>query len=394
MLHRPLPLRHLLMVASVGALTLPVLSATGEEPTFKLAATVRDFKSGANPGGHPDFDTNNAANRSGLIFGLVAPMLGADGVPVYNPVRPSNPEGNDGMTTQANFDQWYRDAPAVNRTVPIEINFGPHPDDPGLMTTAGFNPDLYDDGLFLPIPDLGWGNEAIHEDGRNNWNFTTQFNAEFLYRPTTAFTFVGDDDVWAYVNQHLVIDLGGTHNAKRANFLMLNGKVFLDRTAFPVGGDVQEITPAYLSALETFWARLGMTDPLPLTTGRNTFIDLNLPIGSDVRGVFNIDSVQIYTTGAPPANVRLDFYDDTTQLVPGAGNGGRYSGGNGKPIRGVWVQADDGTEQYVAPGGMQAGACVLDFFHAERHFHGSAFRIETTLLGDGVGGEFDFVGFD
>ena len=58
------------------------------------------------------------------------------------------------------------------------------------------------------------------------------------------------------------------------------------------------------------------------------------------------------------------------------------------------MQAEDGSEQYVTPGGMQAGACELDFFHAERHYRGSAFQIETTLLGDGVGGDYDFTGYD
>ena len=122
MLDHPLLVPRLLLTACVCASALP---AAGQTDPFTLTATIRDFKSGADPAGHPDFDTNNAANRSGLVYGLVAPMLGADGVPVYNPVRPTNAAGNDGMTTQANFDQWYHDTPGVNQTVPIEITFGP-----------------------------------------------------------------------------------------------------------------------------------------------------------------------------------------------------------------------------------------------------------------------------
>ena len=260
MLTHPLLVPRLILAACVCASALP---AAAETDPFTLTATIRDFKSGADPAGHPDFDTNNAANRSGLVYGLVAPMLGADGVPVYNPVRPTNAAGNDGMTTQANFDQWYHDTPGVNQTVPIEITFGPKPDDPGVMTTAGYNDDLFTEDRFLPIPGLGWGNESLHDGGSNNWNFTTQFSADFSYRPATTFKFIGDDDVWVFVNDHLSIDLGGTHNARTASFLMLDGKIFLRRQAFPAGGDVQAIDSAYLSTLQTFWSRLGETDPLP-----------------------------------------------------------------------------------------------------------------------------------
>ena len=387
-------LGRLLVAASVCASVLIVLPATGQSETFKLPATIRDFKSGANPGGHPDFDTSIDAGRQNMVFGMVAPMLGAEGVPVYNPVRPHNDQGNDPLTTQANFDEWYRDTPGVNKTVPIELTFGPKPDDPGLMTTEGYNDDLYDRGQFLPISGLGWGNEAVHDGGSNNWNFTTQFNAAFYYRPTTAFTFIGDDDVWAYVNDRLVIDLGGTHNPESANFLLLDGKAFVNRDAFPVGGDVQAIDSAYLSNLNTFWTRLGMTEPLPVDPATHTFIDLNLPVGADVRGVFDTDSVEVFTSGPPPANVRLDLVDNTTEFFSAGENGRRFVSSTGTQIRGIWVQAEDGTEQYVTSGGMQSGACELDFFHAEQHYRLSAFQIETTILDDGLGVRSDFIGFD
>ena len=389
----PPTLRRLLFAALVCAPVAPALPAAGQTDTFKLAATIRDFKSGANAGGHPDFDTSNEQGRSDLTYGMVAPMLGADGLPVYNPTRPTNPEGNDPLTTEANFNQWYRDTPGVNQTVPIEIAFGPKTDDPGVMTTEGYNAALFTGNRFLPIPGLGWGNETLHDGGSNNWNFTTVFKTEFSYRPTTAFKFIGDDDVWVYVNDHLSIDLGGTHQAKVARFLMLDGKIFLGSEAFPPGGEVQAIDSAYLSTLETFWTRLGMTESLPLT-GSNTFIDLDLPIGPDVRGVFNVDSVQVFTAGPPPASVRLDLIDDTTEEFTAGVNGGRFVSSAGKQIRGIWVQAEDGTEQYVTPGGMQAGVCELDFFHAERHYSSSTFQIETTLLGDEQGNGADFTGYD
>ena len=391
MLNHALPVTRLLLAAAVCASALPAVAQTD---TFKVAATVRDFKSGANPGGHPDFDTSNEQGRSDLTYGIVAPKLGVDGLPVYNTIRPANNLGNDPLTTKENFDEWYRDAPSSNKTLSVDLTFGEKPGDPGVMTTAGYNANLYMDGRFLPISGEGWGNEAVHANGANNWNFTTQFVSDFLYRPATTFKFVGDDDVWVYVNDDLVIDLGGTHNAKSAWFLMLDGKVFINADAFPAGGDVQTLDHTYLSTLETYWSDLGMSERLPLRAANHTFIDLNLGVGRDVRAIFNVDSVTIFTTGDPPVSVRLDYEDDTSDFRTGRGNGARYGSSRGKSLRGAWVNGADGRQQYVTAGGMQAGACQLSFFHAERHYSGSAFQIETTVLGDGRGGDYDYTGFD
>ena len=181
------------------------------------------------------------------------------------------------------------------------------------MTTEGYNADLFTGDRFLPIPGLGWGNETLHDGGSNNWNFTTVFKTEFSYRPTTTFKFIGDDDVWVYVNDHLSIDLGGTHHAKTASFLMLDGKVFLGGRRVSGGGrgagDRFGLSQHATRRSGRGWAR---PNPFPLTGG-NTFIDLDLPIGPDIRGVFNVDSVQVYTSGPPPVGVRLDLVDDTTQ---------------------------------------------------------------------------------
>lgn len=165
-------------------------------------ATLRDFKQS-----HPDFEYELGSEKN-----IVKDYLGSDGLPVYN----GNP---DTLTTtgEAAFDQWYRDVSDVNKT--ISMTFEMTKNQKGYWEYSNFS--------FFPLDNMGWGNERH----RHNYHFTLETHLEFHYSGGEVFTFVGDDDLWIFINGKKVIDLGGVHTAE-------NQTIHLDALAESLGIEV------------------------------------------------------------------------------------------------------------------------------------------------------------
>ena len=157
----------------------------GGDCSPNVTGVLRDFHDT-----HPDFE-----KFSGDDHDIVKPDLGADFKPVYAPATTS-------LTTsgKANFDQWYRDVAGVNVSQLFTIPF--------TLTDGGVS--SYDNAAFFPLDNKGFGNE-----GRDhNFHFTFELHTEFVYKGGEVFTFVGDDDVFTFINGKIAIDLGGVHGAE------------------------------------------------------------------------------------------------------------------------------------------------------------------------------------
>lgn len=208
-------------------------TATSSGCGTTILAVVRDLKGNNEAGGHPDFEHFGG---SGPTPGLVQNNLGADKKPVYTGICEASLAGpcpyGQQTTSKTTFDQWYRYAANVNKPYVVYLSLQPN----GNVLT-------FQSDLFFPLDGAGFGNSGTGTDGKqHNFGFTTEVHTQFKYQGGEHFTFIGDDDVWVFVNKKLAVDLGGLHPSS-------TGSVDLDNKAGALG-----ITPGNIYQLDLFHA--------------------------------------------------------------------------------------------------------------------------------------------
>ena len=297
--------RNILSLAAAAMLTgLPGLAGTASADTLELTGLLRDFKRGDWQGGHPDFETAHLSGRGGygLVPGLVEMNLDADHKPLYASTRPSK----DTVLSRGSFETWFRDVPGLNQSVPLTMQLDNHAQEEGGVYSIVFSGAQQ----FFPLDGRAFGNQHLS----HNYHFTFELHTTFTYEPGQLFQFVGDDDVWVYVNGVRVIDIGGVHAQVNAHVLLLDGKAFVVKSHFnnaSTGGMVHNVTSAMQDDLRVKWAQAGMGGDCPITPSTHRYIDLGLEEGADCELAFFF--AERHTT---QSNFRIDTSIQLVEVDP------------------------------------------------------------------------------
>lgn len=247
-----------------------------------LNATVRDFRDT-----HPDFEKG----ISGLVTGLVQTQLGPNSKPLF-----VGPNGRGAISSTASFNQWYNDDPAVNSKTIVPVVLAETAPGSGIYT--------FQSNAFFPIDGQLFGNQnRVH-----NYHFALELHTNFTYRGGEVFQFTGDDDIWVFINNRLVVDLGGVHGAA-------SGSVNLDTLG---------LTPGNTYAFDFFFAERHTTDS-------NFRLTTSIGLAPDRQYTYQVQAVDadneqlVYSLLTAPQGMQINSATGLITWNPGISQVGAHS---------------------------------------------------------------------
>ncbi|EGC33902.1 hypothetical protein DICPUDRAFT_35995 [Dictyostelium purpureum] len=171
---------------------------------------------------HPRYNPNFQTPIShGLVKNLVKPVLNpVTRVPELNSLDPSSTANFYGDMVNPGLFQYFFSpnnnvsSPGYNIPIPISLPLTLNKDN-GTYT--------FDNQNFFPIDNQGIDvdpSKRLYKDAKgvyHNYHFCLKINSNFLFNGSEMFSFVGDDDFFVFIDNKLVIDLGGVHSAESAS---------------------------------------------------------------------------------------------------------------------------------------------------------------------------------
>jgi fibro-slime domain-containing protein len=285
----------------------------GQAPTLTLRAKLRDFKDylPTDATTHRDFENDAYMDCGGKDLGYVRNTLAVDGTvdttlyrgdnrgPVLQKLTHPTKPALQCFTSIEKFGDWYNDKPAVNRSFYTDL----------VLTRNAQGLYTFNDDDFLPLnPGAGWSKfqpsdpdpfgPRVDITPNDVWGFTMELHTNFTYvaGQKQVFTFKGDDDVWVFINDRLVIDLGGLHP-------QLTATVNLDSQAVALG-----LVDGASYPLDFFFAERHSTGShCQITTSLQLVQSpqLPIPVASPPGRAFRTSiQVAMAVTGHPDAQIR------------------------------------------------------------------------------------------
>ncbi|MCQ2055276.1 MAG: fibro-slime domain-containing protein [Fibrobacter sp.] len=259
------------------------------------------------------------------VRGMVEKTLGKNGVPVRSSNFPNNCKITD------HLDYWFlpldigKDSKGntyTNATCrDLELN----------MDSEGYwvgqkNKNSEEGGLFFlddfeyldenkTVKNIFYDNLRGIDGKKHNFGFTMKVQAKFEYVPGQYFEFLGDDDVWVFINNKLVVDIGGQHE-------QVSGAVYLDTLGLTPG----ETYPFHIFYVErhTVESNFKMRTSMDLHTDASMFLTSRLvTLGKNDYNVW-----QINKTDMNLQSCSFDFSSDTEIDTVGGRSNYHLSGGS------------------------------------------------------------------
>ncbi len=216
-----------------------------------------------------EFSHCNIRDKSGgWTPNIVKDTLGADGLPVPANITNKNSltatsknvTGHDPVVSTDNFYQWFHEVDGKSKKYERELTF---------KRVGNENKYTFGGRQIFPLDDVPTA-EILE---RHNFHFTAHMQVPIKANLTgnETFDFSGDDDVWVFVNNQLVLDIGGVHTAIDGTFTLnpdgtASTRVYSGRTTYSEKTIDLGLTPGQVVNLDLFYAERNTSEANTLIT--------------------------------------------------------------------------------------------------------------------------------